>query len=83
MEEKILTGTNLDNSGSPKGFNAEIDNSKEVMIRSFILNNCIKKNVPLKNFIYEIEKEMIIKALKVSGEIREWLHSFWGSNRPL
>ena len=67
MEEKILNRKNMEISGSGESFGVEIDNSKEAMIRSFILNNCIKKNVPLKNFIYEIEKEMIIKALKVSG----------------
>ena len=31
------------------------------------MNNCTKKNVPLKNFIDEIEKDMISKALKVAG----------------
>jgi len=45
----------------------EMAHSKEALIRSFILNNCLKKSVPLKSFICEIEKEMIIKALKVAG----------------
>ena len=67
MEEKIFNRENIDNSGNGESYRMEINNSKEEMIRSCILNNCIKKNVPLKNFICEIEKEMIIKALKVSG----------------
>ncbi|MEN8222648.1 MAG: helix-turn-helix domain-containing protein [Acidobacteriota bacterium] len=67
MEEKIINKKNMSGSGRGEEVEVEIDNSKEAMIRSYILNNCIKKNVPLKNFIYEIEKELIIKALKVSG----------------
>lgn len=45
----------------------EMDNSRDTLIRSYILNNCTKKNVPLKSFIDEFEKEMINKALRVSG----------------
>jgi len=44
----------------------EMDNSRDILIRSYILNNCTNKNVPLKNFIDEFEKEMISKALVVS-----------------
>ncbi len=67
MEENFFNRKDPNNLDSVEGVGKEIDNSKEVLIRSFILNNCMKKNIPLKNFIYEIEKEMIIKALKVSG----------------
>ena len=44
----------------------DVDNPRDTLIRSYILNNCTKKNVPLKNFIDEIEKDMISKALKVA-----------------
>ena len=46
---------------------SEISDSRENLIRSYILNNCTSNNVPLKNFIDGIEKEMIVKALKVAG----------------
>ncbi len=45
----------------------DVDSPRDTLIRSYILNNCTKKNVPLKNFIDEIEKDMISKALKVAG----------------
>ncbi len=47
--------------------NSDLDKSKDVLIRSYLIGNCISRNVPLRNFINEFEKEMICRALKVSG----------------
>lgn len=50
-----------------KDVNREMDDSRDKLIRSYILSNCMNRNVPLKRFINEFEKEMISRALRVSG----------------
>ncbi len=50
-----------------KNIRSDIVKSKNIVIRSYLLRNCISRNVPLRNFINEFEKEMICRALKVSG----------------
>ena len=47
--------------------NREMDDSRDKLIRNYILSNCMNRNVPLKSFINEFEKEMISRALRVSG----------------
>ena len=40
---------------------------KDKIIKNYLLSNCVNGNVPLKNFMGEFEKEMISRALRLSG----------------
>ncbi len=51
----------------PGSISTKLEDSKDELVKNFILKNCISDNEPLKNFIDNIEKDMIDKALKVSA----------------
>ncbi len=57
----------MKNELNPADINSDIAKSQDTLIKSFILKNCISSNVPLKNFMGNFEREMICRALKVSG----------------
>ena len=40
---------------------------RDTLIKNYLLSNCVSANVPLKNFMGEFEKELICRALRVSG----------------
>ena len=44
-----------------------INDLKDTLIKSYLISNCVNANVPLKNFMGEFEREMICRALRVSG----------------
>ena len=46
---------------------AEIGDLRKELIMKYLLSNCTCINVPLKNFMNEFEKEMLIRTLKISG----------------
>ena len=46
---------------------SEIRNLRDELVKKFLFQNCTNCNVPLKNFMAEFEKELIRRALKISG----------------
>ena len=46
---------------------AEIGSLRDELVKKFLLRNCTNCNVPLKSFMKEFEKEMISRALNISG----------------
>jgi len=44
----------------------EISDLRKELIKKYLLTNCTSINVPLKNFMNEFEKEMLVRALKIS-----------------
>ncbi len=50
-----------------KDLTNDLKRLKDILIKNYLLRNCVSVNVPLKNFMGEFEKEMICRALRVSG----------------
>ncbi len=55
------------NGADLKNITDDIKKLKDIIIKNYLLNNCVSSNVPLKNFMREFEREMICRALRVSG----------------
>ncbi len=43
-----------------------LEKSKEILISSYIIGNCMDRNIPLKKFINKLESELIKKTLLVA-----------------
>jgi DNA-binding NtrC family response regulator len=64
--------TNMKNNTQEAGLilsegNGDMSVLKETLIRTYLTGNCSTEGIPLKDFIREIEKAMIIRALRISG----------------
>ena len=47
--------------------NEELSYIKTNLVRTYLKKNCSTEQIPLKNFIKSVERELVVKALRISN----------------
>ena len=65
--EKNISKSDKRNKLNQDDINEELSFIKENLIRTYLKKNCSTEQIPLKNFIKSVERELVVKALRISN----------------